>query len=241
MNLKDIENKYYDLYNKINGLKSNSINSEFTIGAALISRIMEDTQAIIILLRKQCLKAPIYSILRNMLEAIIDLDNLFNADGYSDYLICLDLYKNRIKLFEKKEFKNLIKDKEDFSKLKLNYEDYKSNFKILKNKLITKYKEKYFEKYKEKYKVKYKIKNSILFKFDLCDNSNLYHSIYFILCNESHNSLTSLEHNYIINNDKSIEICVFNDLNQEELEGICETIDIILNSLTEKIKLIKKL
>ncbi|WP_270505592.1 hypothetical protein [Paraclostridium sordellii] len=49
-------------------------------------RIIENTDAIISLLKVNNFYTPINSILRSTLEAIVDLDNLVNIDGYLEYL-----------------------------------------------------------------------------------------------------------------------------------------------------------
>ncbi|WP_270531830.1 hypothetical protein [Paraclostridium sordellii] len=56
------------------------------MGIMFAFRIIENTDAIISLLKVNNFYTPINSILRSTLEAIVDLDNLVNIDGYLEYL-----------------------------------------------------------------------------------------------------------------------------------------------------------
>lgn len=192
------------------------------VALGFTSRIIENTKSIIILLKSRVGYSSILPILRNSLEAIIDLDNLDNIDGYVEYLVCLDL-ENKLSLTNKNYFKKLTRKKNiNYQTLEL---EYKNRLDLLKKKISKNYSNKFF-------KSNGNLKNSVYFKFELSKSLDTYETMYYLLCNDTHNNLSSIEKNYI-NSDMSVS--TFKEISLDDLETVCQTSISMLKDLEKNI------
>lgn len=223
-NIKDLETKFNSVIENIN-LKSliySSTDTKKILALGFVCRIIENTQALIILLREGNLFSSISPILRNTLEAIIDLDNLINVDGYVEYLKYLQVDKT-LSLSNKNYFKRLYIEKN------FNYKELRSDYEVqaksLENEILTKYGKKYLNKYGN-------IDRTIYFKFKISKSLDTYDSMYYLLCNDTHNNISSIEQNYI---NQNMEVSIFNEISADEEDIICQTSIYILNDLLDRI------
>ena len=197
------------------------------ITLALHSRVLENTKGFISLLEQGNLRGPLYPIIRNSLEALIDLDNLLNKDGYEFYLAYLDL-KEIIRGLNKEYFKTRL-GAEYESILKKKTKD----FEYYENLIIDNYKE--FTKTGNQ-KQKIYIKTRIDEKFKFAGNSKVYDNVYYFLCNYTHNNINSLESHYI--ND--LAVTAFEPLDVDEFTMLSEIMEsILIDSVTITEKILK--
>jgi len=223
--LKRLEDKYNAIITSENVLEYNSNDIRSIIALGFNSRIIENTQAIIILLQKQNLESTVNIILRNTLEAIIDLDNLANIDGYLDYLAYLDI-KDRLRLSNKYYLEQLMRD--DIQEYNARKEKLQIGSEISEKRL----KDKYNGKFCYNGKKSNNINDTVYFKFYLSESLDTYDTMYYILCGDSHNNLSSIEKSYI---DNSMQVKPFKLIEIDEIDRICETLEIILDKSIELI------
>ncbi|MGL4989642.1 MAG: DUF5677 domain-containing protein [Sarcina sp.] len=214
-----------------NEIKYSSDDIKGVMALGYFSKIIESGEAIIILLEKNNLQSAIMPILRNMLEAIIDLDNIANIEGYTDYLQYLNVTN---KLFlGKKEYFKILSCKSNFdyteTKLKLENLEYK-----LKKHLKEQYGNKYFNK-------KNVVETSIKFKFKISESMDTYDTLYWILCNDTHNNMSSIEEHYIEKVDENLIVKPFNEMSKDNKKNISETVESILKDSFDRIEKILKL
>lgn len=225
--VKSLENEYKETIKKIDYKSLTYSNKDYVKIFALgfVSRILENTDAIIILLKNKSAHSPILPLLRNSLEAIIDLDNLSNIDGYLDYLKCLNL-KDKLSVVNKNYFKKIhIRNNLDYKSLELKF---KKDFSYLIDILKKNYGNTFFNKKKQ-------LESSIYFKFKLSKSLDTYETMYYILCGDTHNNLGSIEKNYI-NLDMSVS--AFKEINLDDLKLICQTSISMLSDLVKIIYII---
>lgn len=222
--IEELENEFNTTVSNINynSLKYSEEDNLKIIALGFMSRILENTKSIIILLKSRVGYSSVLPILRNSLEAIIDLDNLNNIDGYFEYLKCLDL-QNTLSLANKNYFKRLVRrEKVDYKSLELKYKD---DLNSLKQKIRKSYGNKFFDKYGN-------INSSVYFKFKLSKSLDTYDTMYYSLCTDTHNNLISIQENYI-NSDMSVSI--FKEINVDDLDIVCQTSIAMLQDLLKKI------
>lgn len=222
--IEELENELRTTVSNINykSLKHSDKEIVKIIALGFMSRIIENTESIIILLKSRVGYSSLLPILRNSLEAIIDLDNLANIDGYLEYLVCIDL-ENKLSLPNKNYFKKLTRKKDiDYRTLEL---EYKNSLDSLKKKISENYSNKFF-------KDDGNLKNSVFFRFKLSKSLDTYETMYYLLCNDTHNNLSSIEKNYI-NSDMSVSI--FKEISLDDLETVCQTSISMLKDLEKKI------
>ncbi|MGL5067245.1 MAG: DUF5677 domain-containing protein [Sarcina sp.] len=214
-----------------NEIKYNSNDIKGIMALGYFSKIIESGKAIIMLLEKGNLQSAIMPILRSMLEAIIDLDNIANIDGYTDYLEYLNV-SNQLFLGKKEYLKNLS------YKSNFNYAETKLKYEKLEDKLKKNLKEQYGNKYFNK---KNKIETSIKFKFKISKSMDTYDTLYWILCNDTHNNMSSIEEYYIEKVNQNLIVQPFNQMSEDNKKDISETVESILKDSIDRIEKILKL
>ena len=175
--INKLERTFNDIISEIDAknikYKSNDIKGITALG--YYSKVIEGVKAIIILLKENNIESAIQPIYRSILEALVDLNNIKNIDGYIDYLFYLDC-DNRFKATKKNFFSELLME-QDVVKIK---EDRNQLKKFIK------------AQYGDKFFNKGKINTSIKFKFELSKNIDTYDSLYWLLCSDSHNNMSSI-------------------------------------------------
>lgn len=193
-----------------------SIDGKAMITLGYYSRIIENSKAILILIKENNLTAPIMSLMRCILEGYIDLYNILNVEGYIEYLYYVDL-KN----------KNFLSGKEHFRKVSSeNGYDYVTRKKKINNEM-KKLEEQLGNIKTVNYFFNNKINTSVSFKFKLAKSISIYDTLYWISCNDTHGNITtSIESHYI---NKDGKVTAFNEMKLEEVERIIITLNSILN------------
>ena len=215
-NLESLKNNFNKLVAN-NNIEYPSENKAI-IALALYSKIIENTKGFILLLEQGNLRGPLCPIVRNSLEALIDLENLLNKDGYEFYLTYLDL-KEIIRGLNKNCFKERLGDDYDSILTKK-----KADFKYYENLIFKNYTE-FTQTTKQKNKKeKISIKTGIDKKFKFSSNSIVYDTVYYYLCTYTHNSINSLETDYISN----LLVSAFVPLNEADLIMFSQTMEYIL-------------
>lgn len=233
--IENLERTFSEIVKEIedNKIKYYSNDIKGIIALGYFSKIIENSKAIIILLKESNLQSAIMPILRNILEAIIDLDNILNIDGYIEYLHYLNL-NNKLFLGNKKYFKEISKNKD------YDYEITKDNIDIkeqkLKKQLQSRYGNKFF-----KINVKKGIDTSVKFKFELAKSMDTYDSLYWILCTDTHNNISSIEKCYIEKVSENLVVKPFNKMDKKNKNDISETTEYILKDANDRIKKILEL
>lgn len=218
--INNLERTFYDIFDEI---YSNKItydpNNQYEMTAlGYYSRILEGAKAIILLLKENDVESAIQPIFRSILEAFVDLDNINNIEGYIYYLRYLDL-KNRSYSDDKDYLKQLCKEEN------INYEEIYNR--IEKDKLQLK------DKIKSEYGKTFlnsngKIKEGIKFRFYLAKNKETYDSLYWILCTDTHNNITSINKSYLTSTNSQLIVDFFKDMDSRKEKIICEKVESIL-------------
>ena len=125
-----------------------------------------------------------------------------------DYLFYLDC-DNRFKATKKNFFSELLME-QDVVKIK---EDRNQLKKFIK------------AQYGDKFFNKGKINTSIKFKFELSKNIDTYDSLYWLLCSDSHNNMSSIEKNYYTTIDEYSIITPFKVMDIEKQQVICLVVE----------------
>lgn len=218
--ISKLEERYKSIISDIEKEKItyNSKNSRETIALGYYSKIIESTKAILILLKYNNLQSAIIPVFRSLLEAAIDLENIINVDGYTDYLHYLGL-DNKLRLSNKEYFRNKPKDY-NFSELEKKYINQKNE---IEERLKKNYKNKFFRKGK--------INTKVSFKFKLSENMDIYDTLYWLLCTDSHNNIYSIEQAYMsMNENEELVVKPFREMNIDEIERLCDSVEIILDN-----------
>lgn len=208
--INKLERTFNDIISEIDAknikYKSNDIKGITALG--YYSKVIEGVKAIIILLKENNIESAIQPIYRSILEALVDLNNIKNIDGYIDYLFYLDC-DNRFKATKKNFFSELFME-QDVVKIK---EDRNQLKKFIK------------AQYGDKFFNKGKINTSIKFKFELSKNIDTYDSLYWLLCSDSHNNMSSIEKNYYTTIDEYSIITPFKVMDIEKQQVICLVVE----------------
>ena len=218
--ISKLEERYQSIISEIeNGkIKYKSNNIKEIVALGYYSKIIESTNAIIILLNHNNLKLAIMPVFRSLLEAAIDLENILNIDGYVDYLYYLGV-DNKLFLSKKEYFKKTPKDY-DYSELEKKYINQKNEIK-----------ERLKKKYNNKFFVNGKINKKISFKFKLSENIDTYDTLYWLLCSDSHNDIYSIEQAYISKTEsKNLFVKPFREMEIDEIDRVCDSVDLILDN-----------
>ncbi len=218
--INNLERTFNDIISEIDAknikYKSNDIKGIIALG--YYSKVIEGVKAIIILLKENNLESAIQPIFRSVLEAMIDLDNILNIEGYINYLCYLDL-NNKFKL-GKKNYLKQISEKQNF--------DYKETKNKIEKDIInleSKIKSKYGNRFLNN---QGKINTSIKFKFELSKNIDIYDSLYWILCTDTHNNISTIEEYYFTPIDEDLMVAFFNTMDVGKQKSVCSTLEKIL-------------
>lgn len=218
--INNLERTFYDIFDEI---YSNKItydpNNQYEMTAlGYYSRILEGAKAIILLLKENDVESAIQPIFRSILEAFIDLDNINNIEGYIYYLRYLDL-QNRIDLGDKYYFKQLCEEE------KINYKETYNRIKKDRLQLEDKIKSEYGKTFLNNNR---EIKKGIKFRFYLAKDKETYDSLYWILCTDTHNNITSLNKSYLTSTNSQLIVDFFKDMDSRKEKIICEKVESIL-------------
>lgn len=227
--LSKLKSEYKIALKNIGKFNISNAEIEHSIALQYYSRILELTKGIIINLENDKLKSVTMPLIRCMLEAFVELINISNINGYRYYIIYKTL-DNKIRLSEKKFFKkSLCKEEKDYLKKR--------------NECINILKEKYFSTYfiRTKKYGEIRLLSGKQFEFGLAKHKEIYDTMYWVLCSDTHNDISSLSLEYK-NNENFYNIKCFNRMEVEEIKGIIATLICILeqsnNHLYKKFNLI---
>lgn len=193
--------------------KSN-VDIEHSLALQYYSRIIELTKGTITNLENDKLKAIAMPLIRGALEALVDLINIINIDGYKYYLMYQNL-DNKIRLSKNEFFqKNFLEENKEYN------EEIKKDKSKVRDILKNKYSSIYFYTDKKNNKVKMLLGKE--FKFKLAKFEEVYYTVYWLLCSDTHNDISSLSLEYI-NNNNSYDIKFLNQMNSQEINLILST------------------
>lgn len=218
---KKLENEYDLALKYVGNQKFNKTNIKDNHRVALLfyDRILEYTYGLIENFKKENLESIAMPLFRGFLEAYVDLVNIIHIEGYLLYIVYLDILEE-IKL-EKSFKKHKMISQDDIDKKNLKSESEKILSELKKD-----YSSIYFVKNK---KGKYDLKKKKSFKFELANLEEVYEFMYWELCSDSHNSITSLR-KYIKNNDIN-NIIFFQEMSDNDTKKILITLfDMFKNS-----------
>jgi len=203
-----LENIIEELKESIVGLKYSKDISHHLICISLYCTIYENSTACLFLLKKRVYNSiPI--LLRNILEAHVDLINLSNDEDYV-YFMSSAYLEQRNKILR-------------LAKTTDNENKYLTGLKSMSD-INEKYQESVNE-YNDLVRRDYSPLN-ISEKFNRANLQELYFSIYRLLCQESHNNLSSLSSRHL--DEKSNEIILFNLWDEDRLLPYIDSLNGIL-------------
>lgn len=219
--IKDLEEKINLVLKVSKSVQYNSGEPKDKIVLGFSSRVIENIMAIGVLLKVNEIGffSAIMPLLRNSLEAIIDMNNLINIDGYVEYLQYLDI-NQRLAILRNLDNESINAKRFNKNKLEQEYKDSLEYYeKILK------------EKYDKKFIKGNRICTKIFFKFQLNNNEKIYNIMYKELCSDTHNNLKSIIFNHIDSGDGTVSLC--KNMSLDECRLVCETSISILNVVLE--------
>lgn len=233
MEILDNLKQQYDLIYKItaSNLIYHGENSKELYGMSLYSTILENSYACIKLIKSQ-LNTPIGIILRSLLEASIDLANLADDENYLKVLSISSL-KQQIRLLNQCKKEGL-----NNKFLTSIYNEYGEDG---INNMIKDFKdeqEKCFEFLQKNYDKDIKNINqiNIEYKFEKANATEIYKSVYNILCRDTHNNLGSLvSRNIYTENGSDYKIQIFKQINQLDYNAYCDSLSGMLMEALEDI------
>ncbi len=177
-------------------IEYNSNNRQQSIIISFYGVIIEGVSTCLLLIKhKHEFNLPL--IIRNILEAYIDLKNIIIDEHYLDNLY-YDYFENRKKFFESAvENPIVINNKKTYILYNSHIDELKLNLTELKGKKIKKL--------------------LIRDKFEKAGLLSLYNDYYNILCQESHNGLYGLETRHFIEMDNGLSIHILKPQNEDKI------------------------